>query len=73
MKRSLDSEQKKIIPVLEKNLANSVAFRMSLDAELQRHEDRLNELRNPYCSAKLLQVSRVEVVVPSLESSSSIV
>jgi len=73
MRQSSDSEQQRIIPVLEKNLANAMAFRMSLDAELQKHEDRLNELRNPFCSWKLLQVSRVEVVVPSLEIPSGIV
>jgi len=73
MRQSSDSEQQRIIPVLEKNLANALAFRMSLDAELQKHEDRLNELRNPFCSWKLLQVSRVEVVVPSLEIPSGIV
>lgn len=71
MRRSTDAEQQRIIPVLEKNLANMFALRMALDAELQQHEQRLNSLRNPYCSAKLLQVSRIEVVVPSIELQSS--
>lgn len=59
---SSDEEQRRIIPVWQSNLKKTRDQKVGLENEFEQQLNRLRSLRNLPCSARLVQIVRVEII-----------